>query len=271
MLFFRIIQHLLPRAAAWRITIDKPLRRFFLGLAGWLERDDFLLTEDEQTLTTEDGHEFLVEGSGFTNPRRYSDEVFEDIFPATTRELAEWESQFGLVANPSETIRRQNLAAEWAARGGQSPAYIQGVFQTAGFNVFVHEWWSSGPPYVARDPRDFADQPLIGQYQHTASADLAHQPQCTGFTVGGLPVAGQPQCDRFLANDPHYIVNLDLTPRAPPPIPSDPNAWPFFFYLGAETFPDHVSVPASRRGEFERLVQKLKPSQQWVVTLVDYT
>ncbi len=78
------------------------------------------------------------------------------------------------------------------------------------------------------------------------------------------------QCNGFLVNDPGYIVNLDLTPRPPPRVPENPARWPFFLYIGGETFPDHAEVDETRRAEFERLLLKLRPAQQWVVTLVDY-
>src|SRR5690349_24823396 len=102
MLFFRVFQHLLPRSEAWKVTIQKTLRRFFEGLA---------------------------EGTP-ASFRTFVDQVYEDVFPETTRELAAWEKQFGLEPNASEAARRLALAAEWAATGGQSPAYIEGVLQT---------------------------------------------------------------------------------------------------------------------------------------------
>ena len=135
--FLRIFQHLLPNARAWRLSKGKTIRKFFEGLAG----------------APEDARAFI-------------DAVYGDVFPATTRELAAWEEQYGIAANPDEATRRLNLAAEWAAQGGQSPSYIQGVLHTAGFiDVYIHEWWESGPPYAARDPRDYTTHPTIGTVQ----------------------------------------------------------------------------------------------------------
>ena len=110
--FFRQFQHLLPDGNAWRITIDKTLRRFFEGLI-----------------------------SAPSDARDYVDDVYDDVLPTTTRELEQWESQFGIPRGATDLIRRANIAAEWTATGGQSPSYIQGVLQLAGFNVFVHDWW----------------------------------------------------------------------------------------------------------------------------------
>lgn len=236
MLFFRIFEHLLPRSAAWRLTITKTLRKFFDGLTAEPE-----------------------------NARDFVDEVYRDAFPATTRELEEWESQFGIYPLGNEAARRLTLAAHWSAQGGQSPRYIQDTLQAAGFPLYIHEWWTPpGPPYVARDPRLYTVQPLIGSYQCTGDAFIDDQPQCTGAGIT------QPQCNAFLANEPGYIVNRDLTPRAPPPVPDDPFYWPYFLYFGAATFPNRVTIPLSQRDALERLILKIRPTQHWIVMLVDY-
>lgn len=242
MLFFRVFQHLLPRSHTWKLTIEKTLRRFFQGLAA----------EPAET-------------------KAFADDVYEDLFPETTRELAEWEKQFGLTpaTDATEQARRLALAAEWQASGGQSPSYIQGVLHTAGFtDLFVHDWFEpGGPPYVARDPRDYTDQPLIGSWQCTGEdppgTPLPSQPQCSAF-------ASQPQCNGWLANDVNYLVNLDLTRRAPPPVSDNPDSWRYWFYVGGETFGDFVIIESARRAELERLVLKLRPLHLWVGMLVSY-
>jgi hypothetical protein len=231
--YFRQITHLLPRAEAWQLTTQKTLRDFFEGL----------------TVAASDARDFV-------------DLVWFDLFPETTRELDAWENEFGLLTASTEQARRDNIAAAFQETGGQSPSYFQGQLQAAGFNVWVHEWWElPAPPYVARDPRLYTTPPLLGSYQCSA---FPSQPQCSAFE-------SQPQCNRFLINNTNYIVNLNLTPTAPPPVPDDPDFWPYFIYIGGETFPDLATVPNARRLEFERLVQKLKPSQQWIVLLIDYT
>jgi hypothetical protein len=255
MSFFRTFQHLLPDARAWRLTIDKKLRRFFEGLSF---EDLIIGTEEEEPIETEEGEEL---GQGYGDPVQFLDDVYEDAFPGTTRELVEWEKQFGLEPKGSEVARRLALAAEWAATGGQSPSYIQGVLQTAGFDVYVHEWFEpGGPPWVLRDPRDYTDNPLVGIYQCSA---LPSQPQCSAFP-------SQPQCNDWLANETNYLVNKDLTRRPPPLVPDDPAKWPYFLYIGGETFPDIAIVEEDRRAEFERLILKIRPTHNWIVTLVSY-
>lgn len=225
---FQRFKHLVPDSEAWRLYPGKTLTKLFMGLSGCFD--------DAQT---------------------FIDDVYLDLFPATTRQISEWEHQFGIQPNPLEAVRRAALAAEWAAQGGQSPGYIQGVLQTAGFDVYVHDWWSSGPnPYVARNPLDYTLFPLIGTVQCGEPLALC-----------GEPLA---ECNNVLVNDPLYLVNKDLTERAPPPIPNDPTKWPFFLYVGGETFGELAPIPLSRKAEFHRLLLKLRPTQLWVVTLVDY-
>lgn len=226
-LFFRILQHLLPRSPAWQTVADKTLRKFLTGIAA----------------------------SG-QPVRGFIDDVWDDMFPSTTRELELWEEQFGLQPTSTEADRRLELAAEWKARGGQSPHYIQTTLQAAGFPVYVHEWWSSGPPWVARDPRTYTQTPLIGQTQ--CGEPLA---QC------GEPDA---RCSRLLANEVGYLVNLNWSGAAPPVVPDDSAKWPFFLYIGDQTFPNKVNIPSTRRREFERLLLKICPAQQWIVVLVDF-
>jgi len=190
--------------------------------------------------------------------RDFVDTVYAEIAPATTTELATWQKQFGIEPAGDEATQRLALAAEWAATGGQDPTYIQNVLQAAGFPVFVHDWWvpPDVAPRTARNPLDYTDQPLIGTVQ-------CGEPwaQC------GENAA---QCNRFLVNDPHYLVNKDLTNQAPPPIPNDPDRWPYFMYIGGEVFGDFVTIDASRRSELERLILKIRPTHLWVVTLINY-
>ncbi len=123
--FLDIIKHLLPKAKAWLITIEKRLKEFFNGLTG----------------IGEDAKEF-------------TDDAWRDIFPQTTRELPAWEQQFGLSQINTLTTqqKRDRLAAAWSATGGQSPSYIQGVLQENGFDVYLHEWWI---PATEPKPMDF--------------------------------------------------------------------------------------------------------------------
>jgi hypothetical protein len=231
---FTTFQHLLPRALAWRTTIATSLRRYVTGLAAFAG-----------------------------DVRTFIDLAYLDLFPPSTRELPAWETEFALAGTGDEATRRLRLAAAWAAQGGQSPEYIQSVIQAAGFTeVFIYEWWGSGPPFLARDPRNYTTRPLLGVYQCEASSPW----QC--FNPGpGQPLA--PHCDDHLANEPGYIVNLDLTRRAPPLVPDDPAFWPYFLYFAGEVFPELAPVDAARVDELKELLLRLCPAQQWIVLMID--
>lgn len=231
---FTTFQHLLPRSVAWRTTIRKTLRRYLEGLAAF--------AGDVKT---------------------FVDLVYLDLFPSSTRELADWETQFALPGTGTEAARRLRLAAAWATQGGQDPNYIQSALHAAGFTtVFIYEWWSSGPPYVARDPRNHTIQPVLGFYECESSTPW----ECLD---PGPAEQLAPHCDDTLANDPGYLVNLDLTRRAPPAVPDDPALWPYFLYFAGEAFPEFAAVDAARLEELKELLLSICPAQQWIVLMVD--
>lgn len=226
MSFLRTFQHLLPDGAAWRLRVGTMIRKLFDGLTG-----------------------------APTDAVAFVDDVHDDLYPSSTRALVTWEEQFALPGAGTDATRRLALDAAWKATGGQSPRYLQDVVQAAGFtNLFIHEWWASGPPYVARDPRLYTRKPLIGTVQCGEA-----RAQCGERSA---------QCNDFLANDPGYLVNLDLTPRPPPPVPDDSSQWPFFLYWGAQTFGELAFIDAVRRAELEELLLRLCPTQQWLVLLI---
>lgn len=260
-MFLRVYKHLLPAARAWRLTIDKQLRQFFDGL-----------TELPADI------------------REFNDEVFSDLDPQQTRELDAWEEQFGLPDTiMTEQERRDRLAAAWAATGGQSPRYIQDTLQAAGFPVFVHEWWdpASLPAAVARNPllvlndgstdivylsqdgaADMQDGDAIAQDGATttltgyALVNKFDAPQTIGDGAASM------QDGDADAQDGH---NGTVFSQKVYIVPSDPTKWPYFLYIGGETYPDHAIIPQSRRNEFETLCLKICPAQQWLGILVDYT
>lgn len=227
MLFLRIIRHLLPTGRAWRLVIDRLLRKFFEGLALGVP----------------------------TLAKQALDDVSDDLRPATTRALPEWLDQFGVVPGSDEDTQRQQLTAAWLAKGGQSPRYIQDTLQAAGFDVYVHQWWVPGSdPLEVRDPHDYTDSPRIGSIQ-------------CGDSPEGICGDTDALCDDFLTNEVNYLVNKDLTPRVPPPLPTDPDRWRHFIYVGGETFGTNAVIDPDRQDEFERLVLQLRPTHAWVVLL----
>lgn len=244
--FLKQIQHLLPNGRAWRLTATKKLRQFFEGLTG--------LGEDS---------------------KEFTDLVWLDAFPDTTRELGLWEAQFGINSDGISTAeRRQRLTAAWQAVGGQSPRYIQDTLQAAGFDVYVHEWWDPAdePPVnfltqvPARNPGAYLsptfDEEVGGGY-------LLVNSLFTSRTVI-IPRAGESgiQAGEALALAGNYLSFEDVPKEYA--IPIDSGYWPFFLYIGGETFPDLAYLPPERRGEFEELCLKICPAHLWLGLLVAY-
>lgn len=228
-----IFRHLLPRARAWDMMIDKKLRQFFQGLT-----------------------------SLPAAARDYLDGIWEDNFPATTRELRAWENQYGLNQSTlSDSERRTRIAAARAALGGQSWAYIEDTLQDHGFNVYVHQWWVPGTnPPVARNPFTYITTTRVPLVNKVQRADRNYTVLC------GEPLAecGEPtaECGEF---DGVGFWYKDYEPI------NDPNYYPFYLYIGGSTFGVDANVPADRRDEFENLCLKLCPLQHWILFFVNYT
>jgi len=273
-MFFRIFQHLLPRSTAWALTTVKPLRDFFMGLAASL------------------GDVFKL----------FFDQVYEDLFPQTTRQLAAYEKQFGLrTAVLTEQERRDRLAAAWRAQGGQSPGYIQDTLQAAGFDVYLHEWWVPGsePPLgvvaaaTARNPfaylTDGAQELTYLSADGVPTMQDGNPDAQDGRTI---EPTGYPLVNNLLVFSPLFIGDgsPDMQDGNPASqdggdgsggggnynlkkyiMPADTNTYPFYLYIGGATFPSHVNIPSSRRSEFETLCLKICPTHVWLGMLIDYS
>ncbi len=271
-IFFRMFQHLLPNARAWRLTIEKTLRNFFEGLSGI--------------------------GADAVD---YADLVWLDIFPNSTRELDEWELQFALPDTIlTEATRRTRLNAHWKALGGQDKKYIEDTLRGAGFDVFVHEWWVPGTEPVPgvklcvtpRNPLtvlrpEFTDvsNTFVVQCDEAlaecgeAFAEMGNSIDPLGYplvnklstTVDDLTIlCGEAfaECGEAEAECGQFI-NFIFTP-VNYIVPTDPLKWPYFLYIGGETFGDIATIVPSRRDEFETLALKICPAQQWLGILVTF-
>ena len=247
-MFLRIFKHLLPTAKAWRITTDKKLRQFFDGLTG----------------TPSDLKTFF-------------DEVWLDIFPNTTRQIDTWQDQFGLPnTDITEQEKRDRLAAAWKALGGQDPRYIQDTLQANGFNVFVHEWWVPGSEPVPgvkqcvtpRNPLTYLRREFIEGEPAPIGYPLVNkvfESKPDLFVLCGEALA---QCGEPTALCGNYFQFKELLRQYI--VPDDPTKWPYFLYIGAQTFPNIAQIDPNRRDEFEALCLKICPAQQWLGILVEY-
>lgn len=270
-MFLDMYKHLLPTGRAWLITIDKTLKRFFLGLSG----------------TTQGAVSF-------------SDDIFNDVSPLLTRNLSDYEIQFGITnTGIDEDERRLRLDSAWKATGGQSPRYIQDTLQANGFDVYIHEWWEPGSTpdigdsacAIARNPlnilrRSTTDGVIYAGEAGEALAEAGEPIMDAGETVNAVGyvyvndiLETVPrrfvQCGEPLAacGDPSALCgnfNDFIDIRRTYIIPDDPNKWPYFLYFGGEVFGDCAIVPESRRPEFENLCRRIAPAHLWLGMLINY-
>lgn len=180
----------------------------------------------------------------------FSAQIWFDLFPQTTNDVQLWAEQFGLFPSNNDQTQRQNIEAAWKSSGGQGIDYFQSVIDAAGFDVTVHP--SLDPvTETYRDPLSVLDQSQnIGQIQ-AGSADA--------YAGGELAYAANLQ-----GQIADHIVNLDLTFRPQPPIPTDPATWPFWIYVGGPNFLETAYVPAEREFEFQTLILSLFPGHYWI-------
>lgn len=264
-MFLKIFKHLLPRARAWKITLDKNLRRFFDGL-----------TDLPATI------------------KQFFDDAYLDLFPDTTRELEAFEEQFNL-GDPSgltEQERRDRLTAAWQALGGQDPRYIQDLLQLNGFDVYLHEWWKPETRPAVNDPSCAEPRNPFDVIEGFTSSLTMGDPAVTfgsGATMGGNEVLKGYlllNAEQEVRLDRPYTMGSQITTmgsgatmgyvegvtfeRKVFGIPTDPNCWKYILYIGGQNFGDVAQIPANRRKEFETLCLKICPTQQWLGMIVEY-
>jgi hypothetical protein len=273
--WLNVFKHLLPNARAWRITIDKTLKRFFQGLTG----------VGSETKT-------------------FLDTVYDTLDPQKTGSLSEWEQQFALRdSSLTEQQRRDRLEATWKALGGQNPRYLQDTLQAAGFDVYVHEWWEPIPGRpnggsvngdvapVARNPNDYLDDGIGGTPFTMSDGNVDSQDNDSESQDGGTLVpVGYPLVNKIVTVTEIPNPNGDgaaqmqdgdafaqdgsnslVYGRVEYALPSDPATFPYFLYIGGQNFPNQANVQAARREEFEDLCLKICPTEQWLGILVNYS
>jgi uncharacterized protein YmfQ (DUF2313 family) len=240
-MWLRIFKHLLPDGKAFLITIEKKLTQFFRGIAN----------------------------SVFPLAKSYLDSLITDLFPATTRQLDEWGDEFGFISViTDEQEKRDRLSARWQQQGGQSPYYIQTTLRNAGFDVYVHEWWLTPDGLTIQDPRQILRDALNPQIQADISTHGNDEAQHgsgqhgASTTANGVPLVNKIPFSVDAGTG--EITNKDY------PVSGVPAEWVYYFYIGAEVFPNHANVLASQREEFERLILSFKPTHMHCGLLIDY-
>ncbi len=277
MLFLRIFKHLLPRARAWRLPVELATQYAVTCNTGNLYTSGDGQASCGRTEYVKSIYRTILAPARYLYKffkglaeypaiiRAAIDLVFFDIFPDETRELEKWETQFNLVGSGTDTERRADLAAAWQAQGGQGFDYLQGLIWSAGFtDVHIHEWWDGA---ATRDPFSYinaSNNPL-------PSGGFLLVNKGPTVAVPEYPVyMGAPDSDFGSVESETAGIEGALFYDIDYPLPTDPATWPFFIYIGAEVFPNKADVSASRQAEFERLLLRYFPDQQWLGLLINY-
>jgi hypothetical protein len=107
------LRHLLPDSTAWRLVIERTLKKYLRGVA----------------TVGSDVVEFV-------------DDVYDDLWPDLTRELQEWLNQFGIDYWPwsNDDDMRAYLDFRWGEDRSTSPKALQDKIRAAGFaDAYVYD------------------------------------------------------------------------------------------------------------------------------------
>lgn len=253
-----LIDALLPEGPLWIPEVDEGLDQLLDGLASNIE-----------VLRV-----FLASLADMRNPLLTP--ILEDL-----------EREYGFLSDDrlSEETRRQRLNAfVYRGQSTGSEDSLEDALQAAGFDVFVYQ----NDPAV--DPEPFLDQ----DFQMVAGGGNAFAGRSDAFAsrIGGellvngdifsttplyLPVAGN-----LYAGDGQTAGEFDqmLITQFEFEIPSDPDAWPFVFFVGgavtrdmsgAITDIESAEIPNARQEEFKRTILRYKPLFTWAALIVTYT
>lgn len=184
--------------------------------------------------------------------------------PFKTGLLEEVEREFGFLQNPglTEEVRRQQVAAVKYDNTDQrnSDDDVQNFLNAAGFDVEVHQ----NDPAV--DPALFPGDILLNGGLYVI--EPAYIMQCGG----AIAFCGHQDavCGRF--NNLTFIdFEYDL--------PTDPDAWPFIYFVGGPATRDGsgfltsiapADVPLNRKDKFIELILSSKPMFCWAILIINY-
>jgi uncharacterized protein YmfQ (DUF2313 family) len=173
--------------------------------------------------------------------------IKETPFPYLTNSIAEWEQQFYLIGvnGMTEEQRRDRLAAQWAAQGGQSPSYIEYMLSTIGITAKVYE--------------------NLGHYSVT---------MFDGTTCGDGAT-----CDTGTWWDPNYFISIGcqllvngFIPDKTYAISPKPSMWGYYFVVadpsGIEV---PLIIPIELRSTFITTLLQIKPTNTRALINAHYT
>lgn len=230
MIFFNVLKLLFPLGKAFRLIEKGLLKSFVQGLS--------ILPEDV---------------------KKNTEEVFFDLFPATTRALSEWEKQFGVIfsANQIGETQRGLLSALWqSSQGGQTAQYLQALLQKINNKILVIE---NNP---VKNPRD-ANAVMVAICGQKVMCCGNKEALC-GFKRGDADfVPG------LIKNDKESLYD----------IPVDKRYWEQYFFvcggvvrnsIGEIVYCQKIMVEKKWKEYIEYLVLKIKPVQTGCLLFIQW-
>jgi hypothetical protein len=218
MTLFNTIKRLLPRGRAFRLTQGKSLTKMWSGIA-----------------------------LGADSARTFVDLVFLDAFAETTRQVRRLEQEHGLPPAATEASARLRIAAERKRQRNLSPYALQKTLHDAGFtNLYVHECWDASGNL--RDPRLYMDATWFGtkQMRPTSSPNVVRMR--SRLNENGVPMQ-QHVMNVALTRRQNIAENETLQYRQRITPSSNPEDWEYYFYVGAQTFPQKAVIPDAQLDE----------------------
>lgn len=182
-----------------------------------------------------------------------------------TKQLDDLELDYGIAKNASLTNsqRRDFLESRINAINNTGSAQeMQAALRLAGFDVYVY----SNSPAV--DPETLIvgnSALLVNGVIYTERANYLMRAGRTGAYAG----KSNARAGRFLSKTVPYEY----------PLPQNPNAWPFIFFVGGDaTFGgsgelinlNYANVSAQQRLQFEEIILKYKPLYTWAALQINY-
>jgi len=226
-------------------------------------------------------------GENWLTPKSYLEELACVRDPLKTPLLSDLEKEYGILKDTriSEDTRRNQLATKVYQDGTIGFDGLQKQLQDAGFDVQVH----TNDPAV--DPAIFLDQ----NFQMVAGGGNAYAGRSDAFCAregGELLVNGEIKqaipdyavvCGNAYAGNTDAVAGyfMDFTTiDFEYTISTDPDAWPFYFFVGGDATRDSVTnelltiegvvIPAERENEFKNIILSFKPLHSWAGLIVSY-
>lgn len=228
--FFNSIVALFPRGKAWRMIQDTNLRKFVKGLSRLPD-----------------------------NCREEMEKVYLDLFPDSTRALAEWENQFAVLFAAEQYGEQRSgiLKALWKANeGGQTAEYLQTLLQQVDSRLKVIE------NVPVKNPRDtnavFAC--MCGQQSSVAGNKRLN----CGYKAGDSEFE-----PTVIRNDAEAVYD----------IPVDKTFWENYFFVCANVvrnqrkeiiYCQKLIMDSKWKPYIEYLILKVKPVQTGAIIFIEW-